>query len=229
MSGYFVTGTDTGVGKTLVACALLSALSARGLRVIGMKPVAAGASLKSGQLVNDDVSALKAASNLAAPDDLVNPYCFAAPIAPHVAAAQAGVLIELERLKRAYAALAVLADCVVVEGAGGFRVPLGPGFDTADLAAQLRIPVVLVVGIRLGCINHALLTAAAIESAGVAFAGWVANHIDPDMLCANESVQALEERLAAPLVGRVPHARGLGPTQAAALLATDVLIGTQVR
>ncbi|HUP95279.1 MAG TPA: dethiobiotin synthase [Burkholderiales bacterium] len=229
MSGFFVTGTDTGVGKTLVACALLHALAERGLRVIGMKPVAAGASLRSGQLVNDDVSALKAAGNLAAPDHLVNPYCLAAPIAPHVAAAQAGVMIELERLKRAYAQLTVLADYVVVEGAGGFRVPLGPGFDTADLAAQLRIPVVLVVGIRLGCINHALLTAAAIERAGLTFAGWVANHIDPDMICADESVQALEERLAAPLLGRIPHAAGIGLTQAAALLATDVLIGVQVR
>ena len=226
MSGFFVTGTDTGVGKTLVACALLQALAERGLRVIGMKPVAAGASKRSGRLVNDDVSALKAASNLAAPDHLVNPYCFAAPIAPHVAAAQAGVIIELERLKHAYAELAALADYVVVEGAGGFRVPLGPAFDTADLAAQLHIPVVLVVGIRLGCINHALLTAAAIEAAGLPFAGWVANHIDPDMIWADESVKALEERLEAPLVGQVPHAAGAG-TQAAAMLATDVLIEAQ--
>ena len=229
MSGFFVTGTDTGVGKTLVACALLHALAERGSRVIGMKPVAAGASVISGRLLNEDVCALQSAGNLAAPDHLINPYCFAAPIAPHVAAAQAGVTIELERLKRAYAELAALADYVVVEGAGGFRVPLGPGVDTADLAAQLHLPVVLVVGIRLGCINHALLTAAALEGAGLAFAGWVANHIDPDMICANESVRALEERLAAPLVGRVPHAAGIGFAQAAALLATDVLLEAQAR
>ena len=226
MSGFFVTGTDTGVGKTLIACALLQALATRGMRVIGMKPVAAGAGKRSGKLVNDDVSALKAASNLAAPDHFVNPYCFAPPIAPHVAAAQAGVTIELERLQGAYAELAALADYVVVEGAGGFRVPLGPGFDTADLAAHLNLPVVLVVGIRLGCINHALLTADAIEKAGLPFAGWVANHIDPDMIWANESVKALEERIAAPLVGRVPHAAG---TQAVAILATDVLIKGQAR
>ena len=229
MSGFFVTGTDTGVGKTLVACALLHALAERGLKVVGMKPVAAGASVIGGRLVNDDVCALKTAGNFAAPEHLVNPYCFEPPIAPHVAAAQAGVMIELGRLKRAYAELAALADYVVVEGAGGFRVPLGPGFDTADLAAQLQLPVVLVVGIRLGCINHALLTAAAIDAAGLTFAGWVANHIDPDMICANESVRALEERLAAPLAGRLPYAPGIGLTQAAALLATDVLLAAQAR
>lgn len=205
MSGFFITGTDTGVGKTLAACAVLRALARRGLRVIGMKPVAAGASMTNGRLVNEDVTAHQAAGNVYAPDALVNPYCFAPPIAPHLAAAQAGVAIELPRLLAAYADLAALADCVVVEGAGGFRVPLGPAFDTADLAAHLRLPVILVVGMRLGCVNHALLTAAAVSAAGLPLAGWIANHIDPDMLYADENVRALQERISAPLLARARY------------------------
>ena len=154
-SGYFVTGTDTGVGKTLVSCALLRAFAARGLRAVGMKPVAAGAVLENGRLVNEDVIALNAAANVAAPAELVNPYCFAPPIAPHIAAAEAGITVELERIREAYAALAALADRVIVEGAGGFRVPLTRELEVAHLAAHLALPVILVVGMRLGCLNHA--------------------------------------------------------------------------
>ena len=211
--GFFITGTDTGVGKTLIACALLHALAARGLRVIGMKPVAAGAHEESGRLVNDDVTALNAASNVTAADDFVNPYCFAMPIAPHIAAAKAGVSIDLARLQNAYAALASCADCVIVEGVGGFRVPLGAELDTSHLAARLQLPVVLVVGMRLGCINHALLTTAAIEAAGLPLAGWVANHIEPDMGCAIENVRALQERLCVPLLARVSYAPDVHPAR----------------
>ena len=224
MSGFFVTGTDTGVGKTLVACALLHACAARGLRAVGMKPVAAGAHTQRGRLVNDDASALKAASNVTAPDDLINPYCFEQPIAPHVAAAKAGVAIDLERLKQAYTELAAISDCVVIEGAGGFRVPLGPVVDTAHLAALLAQPIVLVVGVRLGCINHALLTATAIDSVGVPFAGWVANHIDPDMLHAGDTVECLSERLTAPLLGRIGYAHDADASRAASLIDMDSLL-----
>src|SRR6476661_9156047 len=133
--GFFVTGTDTGVGKTLVACALLHAFSARGLSVVGMKPVAAGARKHAGRLINDDVEALVEASTIGAPAEEVNPYCFEAAVAPHIAASKAGECIELGRLHEAYSALARRADCVIVEGAGGFLVPLGAYFDTADLAA----------------------------------------------------------------------------------------------
>lgn len=203
--GFFVTGTDTGVGKTLVACALLRAFARRNLTVVGMKPVAAGAQSDGGKLINDDVVALSRASTVAAPPDAVNPYCFAPPIAPHIAAAEAGVAIEIERLHNAYARLASLADCVIVEGAGGFRVPLGPATDTADLAARLGVPVLLVVGIRLGCINHALLTADAISAAGLTFAGWVANHIDEHMMRADDNVETLQRRLRAPLLARIPY------------------------
>ncbi|MDB5903061.1 MAG: dethiobiotin synthase [Betaproteobacteria bacterium] len=207
--GFFITGTDTGVGKTLVACALLYAFAARGLRAIGMKPVAAGASLENGALVNDDVAALVAASGVRAPRELQNPYCFAPPIAPHIAAAQAGVAIDIGHVKAAYVNLAARADVVIVEGAGGFRVPLGDGLDMSDLARLLGLPVVLVVGVRLGCLNHALLTADAIDAAGLPFAGWVANHIDPDMTHATENVQALEARLRAPLLSRIRYAEGV--------------------
>lgn len=222
--GFFVTGTDTGVGKTLIACALLRGFAARGLRAIGMKPVAAGASWVEGCLKNDDVSALKAASNVSAPHDFINPYCFEAPIAPHIAASLAGVDIDLKRLHAAYEELSRVADCVVVEGAGGFQVPLSAHDDTADLARRLQLPVVLVVGLRLGCINHALLTAAAIEAAGQPLAGWVANHIDPSMLYQDENVQAIEARLSAPLLGRIAHSAAPQPDRVASLLYIQQLL-----
>jgi len=205
--GYFVTGTDTGVGKTLVACALLAAFGGRGIKAVGMKPVACGAESSASGLVNDDVERLIASSNVAAPREHVNPYCFAPPIAPHIAARQAGVTIALDRIERSFRALAAQAEVVVVEGAGGFQVPLGPGTDTAQLAARLALPVVLVVGMRLGCLNHALLTAAAVAGSGLKLAGWVANHIDPQMTAADDNVRALEERIGAPRIARISFAQ----------------------
>jgi dethiobiotin synthetase len=204
--GYFVTGTDTGVGKTVVACALLASFAASGLRAVGMKPVAAGAERDAQGFKHADVEQLIAAGNVAARRDLVNPYCFAPPVAPHIAAAKAGVAIELERLARCFEELSAMADAVIVEGVGGFRVPLGRRIDTATLAAHLALPVVLVVGMRLGCLNHALLTCEAIGSRGLTLAGWVANHIDPDMLAAEENVHALTTELPAPLLARIRYA-----------------------
>ena len=204
--GFFVTGTDTGVGKTLVACSLLRAFIARGYTAVGMKPVASGAQSTADGLVCEDVERLIAAGNVAAPREEINPYCFAPPIAPHIAARQAGVAISLARVERSFRALAASAQVVVVEGVGGFRVPLGPDADTAQLAARLALPVVLVVGMRLGCLNHALLTAEAIASRGLALAGWVANHVEPRMDAADENVQALKQRIAAPLIARIAYA-----------------------
>lgn len=202
--GLFVTGTDTGVGKTLVSAALLHALAALGERVAGMKPVAAGADLVDGAWVNEDVLALREASPVPAPPDLVNPYLFREAIAPHIAAERKGVRIELPRIVAAYEALAGEGNPVLVEGAGGFLVPLGPQKDMADLAIALGLPILLVVGMRLGCLNHALLTAEAIDRRGLRLAGWVANRIDPEMAVYDENLASLTGRLGAPLVAELP-------------------------
>lgn len=198
MSGLFVTGTDTGVGKTRVAVGLIHALREQGLRVAAMKPVSAGS--EPGEL-NDDVAALLQAANVAADLRDVNPYAFAEPIAPHIAARQAGVRIDLAVIGTAYNRLAAMADVVVVEGAGGWRVPLNECEDTADLAQRLGLPIVLVVGLRLGCLNHALLTVESITSRRLPWAGWVGNHIDPGMAHAAENVATLRARLPAPCLG----------------------------
>ena len=198
MKGFFVTGTDTGVGKTRVAVALIHALRAQGLRVAAMKPVSAGS--KPGQL-NEDVVALMQASNVAADVADVNPYAFVEPIAPHIAAQQAGVKIDLSVIASACSRLAAVSDVVVVEGAGGWRVPLNEREDMADLAQRLGLPVVLVVGLRLGCLNHAVLTADAIRARPVPWAGWIGNHIDPAMAQQAANLDALRARLPDPCLG----------------------------
>lgn len=212
--GIFVTGTDTGVGKTRVATALLRAFARRGLRAVGMKPVAAGCERIDGALVSEDVAALAAASNMNLPVDLINPYRFQPAIAPHLAAELAGETISLQRIRDAYVALAARADRVVVEGAGGFLVPLNEREDFGDLARLLELPVLLVVGMRLGCLNHALLTAEAVQRRGLQFAGWVANRLDAQMSAFEQNVQTLRERLGAPLLGTVPF--GVEDAEAAA-------------
>jgi dethiobiotin synthetase len=204
--GLFITGTDSGVGKTRIAAALLRAFARRGLRAVGMKPVAAGCKRVDGALVNEDVTALTAASTVAAPVELINPYRFQSAIAPHLAAELAGETISLQRIGDAYVALAARADRVVVEGAGGFLVPLNEGEDFGDLARLLELPVVLVVGMRLGCLNHALLTAEAVQRRGLRFAGWVANRLDATTAAVEQNVQTLCKRLEAPLLGVVPFA-----------------------
>ena len=214
--GYFITGTDTGVGKTLVACALLHALARAGRRAVGMKPVAAGAARNAaGLLINDDVAQLVAAANVAGEWRLINPYCFEAAIAPHIAAEQSGVTIDLRHIEQAYARLAAAADTVIVEGAGGFCVPLNRAEDTADLAVCLGLPIILVVGVRLGCLNHALLTAQTIRARGLKLAGWIANHIDAAMPAAAENVAALVARIDAPLLAEIAYAAGPDPRQIA--------------
>jgi dethiobiotin synthetase len=205
MSGFFVTGTDTGVGKTLVTVALLRAFAGRGFRVAGMKPVAAGLVRHRGKWVNEDVIAICNDSNVEAPLDLVSPYALKEAIAPHIAAKHEGVTIDRKSIVDSFLQLETQAQLVVVEGVGGFRVPLGAGFDSADLAATLKLPVILVVGMRLGCLNHALLTVDSIQRYGLAFAGWIANVIDANMNALNENVQALDERIDAPCLGIIPH------------------------
>jgi dethiobiotin synthetase len=214
----FITGTDTGVGKTLVSCALLHALAGQGLCAVGMKPVASGCRHEGGQLISEDVELLQAAGSLRLPLRQVNPYAFEPPLAPHIAAAQAGVEVSLSEIAAAFEALTAQADVVVVEGVGGFRVPLNASEDTADLAVLLGLPVILVVGLRLGCINHTLLTAEAIARRGLNLAGWVANRIDPTMAMQAENLAAITERLPAPCLGVMPHqAQPRWHDQAAAL------------
>ncbi len=199
----FVTGTDTGVGKTLVSAAMVRAWVRRGARAVGMKPVAAGAAWDGARMRNDDLDQLTAAGNVAVAAGLRCPYLFEEPIAPHIAAARAGRRIDPARILRAYRALRQRADVIVVEGVGGFRVPLAEGFDSADLAREFALPVVLVVGVRLGCLNHAALTSEAIRARGLALFGWVANVIDPRMAQADANIEALERILAAPRLGRL--------------------------
>ena len=206
--GCFVTGTDTGVGKTLVSAALLHTLARHHRRVVGMKPVAAGLIDHHGHWVSEDVLALRAASSVTVPPELDNPVALPDALSPHIAAQRAGRLITVAELLAAQRALKEHADVVVVEGAGGWRVPINDHETLADLSVALALPVVLVVGLRLGCLNHALLTAEAIRADGLPLAGWVANAIDPDMACRDENIDTLRRWLPAPWLGTVPHCAG---------------------
>lgn len=203
--GLFVTGTDTGIGKTHASVALLHALRARGLTACGMKPVASGCVATAAGLRNEDAEALIAASDPVPAYADCNPVALAEPIAPHVAAELAGLSITLAPLRAAYGRLAARAERVVVEGAGGWMAPLASDLMQADLARALGLPVILVVGLRLGCISHALLSARAIRADGCALAGWIANRIDPAMEQAEASLATLRARLGAPLLGVLAH------------------------
>jgi dethiobiotin synthetase len=216
----FVAGTDTEIGKTLVSAAILHKLVASGLRACGMKPVAAGAEMRDGRLHNEDADLLAAASNVHLPSNITTPFMLREPCAPHIAAAIEGVRIDPVPIIAAYAEILGASDATVVEGVGGFRVPFTDTFDSADLAVQLGLPVVLVVGMRLGCISHALLTVEAVVARGLVLAGWVANTVDPDMRFIDQNIEALAQRIPAPLLGRVPRLEH--PTAAAAAAFIDL-------
>jgi dethiobiotin synthetase len=206
MRGVYVTGTDTGIGKTFVSASLLAALNSAGLRAVGMKPVASGCEPTSDGLRNEDALALLALSNGAPDYALVNPFALRDPIAPHIAAHEEGVEITLEPINVAFATLSTNADCVIVEGVGGWNVPFSDSLMQSDLARSLKLPVILVVGLRLGCINHALLSARAIAADGCELIGWIGNRIDPHMLRIDENIDTLRERLPAPCLGILPFA-----------------------
>ncbi|HEX4510759.1 MAG TPA: dethiobiotin synthase [Burkholderiaceae bacterium] len=205
-AAWFVVGTDTGVGKTHATCALLHALARRHARVVGMKPVAAGGIMTEDGFTSEDSVALRAASTLKVPPELDTPCLLPEPISPHLAARRAGRTIEIDRIVAAFEQLRDAADAVVVEGAGGFLVPLGGTTSGADLARALGLPIVLVVGLRLGCLNHALLTVEAIRARGLTLAGWIANRVDPQFLLPDENLAYLRERIDAPLWADLPHA-----------------------
>lgn len=211
-TAYFVTGTDTGVGKTRASCALLHALREQHPLCVGMKPVAAGADETSEGWVNEDVVQLRAASTLQVEPELDNPYLLPWPVSPHIAAKVAGQRIEIDRIVRSFDALCDRADAVIVEGAGGFLVPLSDEQTSADLAQALDLPVILVVGLRLGCLNHALLTQEAIEARGLKLAGWIANRLDPEMPAQDDNLDTLCRRLRAPLLADWPWQPEAGAT-----------------
>jgi dethiobiotin synthetase len=226
----FVTGTDTEIGKTFVSSALLRGFVREGLQAAAMKPIAAGAFEVNGVLHNEDADQLDAASSVLLPPAMRTPYLLKEPAAPHIAAALENVSFDLEHIVACHDKALKLADVVVVEGVGGFRVPLTATQDTADLAVALKLPVVLVVGMRLGCISHALLTAEAIAARGLTLAGWVANRIDPDMTFPDENIASIRAHLAhaydAPLLGVVPHISPLSPELAAEELDIRRLLQT---
>ena len=216
--GVFVTGTDTGVGKTLVAAALLHGLTARGLRAAGMKPVASGCERTPAGLRNADALCLARHAGVEAAYEEINTYAFEPAIAPHLAAAEVGMRIDLARIAAASAQLARRADRLVVEGVGGWRVPLNDREDVADLGRAIGLPVLLVVGVRLGCLNHARLSADAIGASGVRWAGWVASCIDPRMSRIGENLAALDALLPAPHLGTLPFLPDASVDRAAAEL-----------
>ena len=214
-SAYFLTGTDTEIGKTFITCALLHRARAEDLRAAGLKPVAAGTD-DAGH--NEDVEQILAASNVKLPREIVNPYCFQTPIAPHIAAAEAGIEINFSTITQSCDMARRLTDLLIVEGVGGFCVPLSVDRSSADLAIELGLPVILVVGMRLGCINHALLSVEAIAARGLILAGWVANQIDPAMSHFAENLATLRHLLPEPLLGVVPHNPAGGAAGAAEFL-----------
>ena len=201
-SAYFLTGTDTEIGKTFITCALLQHAQQLGLSAVGIKPIAAGT---DAQGKNDDVENIRAASSLKLPNEIINPYCFKAAVAPHIAALEEGATIEFASIQEACDAARQQADLLIIEGVGGFRVPLGADGDSADLAVKLGLPIIFVVGLRLGCINHALLSVEAITARKLPIAGWVANCIDPDMARVEQNLTTLKSLINAPLLGVVPH------------------------
>ena len=219
----FVTGTDTEVGKTQVSAALLHLCRQAGWSAVGMKPVAAGSRTHAGRESNEDVDLLTAASSIALPEALINPYLFRPAIAPHIAAAEVGISIDLAHIEACYQRLCAQAQAIVVEGAGGFLLPLGSNQDGGDLAQRLGLPVVLVVGMRLGCLNHALLTAEAIARRGLTLAGWVANRITPEMPRFDENLATLLGSLPAPLLGVVPFLPDPDPLKVASYLTLPLV------
>lgn len=210
--GFFITGTDTDVGKSWVTAGLMAKLQQQGHSVVGMKPVASGCRETPEGLRNADALLLQRQASHAVDYPLINPYAFRPAIAPHLAAEQAGQRIKIGKITERFIQLKGMADGVVVEGVGGWLVPLNDVETVADLALALQLPVILVVGLRLGCINHALLTAEAIRASGCTLAGWVANTVDPQMALPQETVEAIARRINAPLLGTIPHEKQIDTT-----------------
>lgn len=223
MSLFFITGTDTDAGKTVATCQLLRSFAAAGLRAVAMKPVASGCVWQDGVLVNTDAQAHALAGNVPVDLQLANPYRFEPAISPHLAARAAGVSVSLPYLLDCAKRLQAQADVVLIEGAGGWYAPLCDDLTMADLAVEFAAPVILVVGMRLGCLNHALLSAQAIAARGLPLAGWIANEIDPGMACRQENLDWLSAHLPAPLLAEIPYQTGAERLALPAIVARKLL------
>ncbi|MEW8505956.1 MAG: dethiobiotin synthase [Candidatus Thiodiazotropha sp.] len=225
--GLFVTGTDTGCGKTEVTLGMMHNLQQQGETVLGMKPIATGAAPTAEGLRNEDALRIQGQGSLDLPYEVVNPLVFEPPIAPHLAAKASAQPIRLDEILLGYQRIQEIANRVVVEGVGGWHVPLGDGITLADLALALDLPMILVVGIRLGCINHALMTAECMLNSGVRFEGWVANLVDPGMRAVDENIMTLQAWLPAPCLGEIPYLEPATPEQIAGYLDGPLLSAIQ--
>lgn len=219
-----VTGTDTGIGKTLATCALILRLAQQGLAVAGMKPVAAGTLLHDGKWHNEDTDAIIRTANISLPPEKVTPYLLQEAASPHISAQLEKTTVSWPRIRDCYAEISQQADAVIVEGVGGFMAPLSAHDTVADLAVQFGLPIVLVVGLRLGCLNHALLTTESILSRNLRLAGWIANCIDPAMQHGEENIALLEQRIPAPRLATIPYIRNASIAKAANYLDLSTLL-----
>ena len=224
MTSFIVSGTDTGIGKTWVTVALIQAFLDRGERVLGMKPLASGCEVIDNELRNEDALLIQQAGWQAVDYSLVNPYAFKPPVSPHAAAAKEGVQVSLETILECYEILQGQADRVIIEGVGGWRVPFSDELSLKDLVKALKLPVIMVVGLKLGCINHALLTAEALDRDGIELRAWVANQLESDYLMQDATLRTLETSIPAPLLGLTPCLQTLQPDKLAEALDVDVLI-----
>lgn len=227
--GVFITGTDTGVGKTWFTLALMEAFKKQGQKANGMKPVASGGNYINGKLMNDDARLILQNCSEPLNYEHINPFVFEAPVAPNFAARQVGEIVELDQIVSSYNQLASACDIVVVEGIGGWRVPLSDNIRTADLVRELALPVILVVGLRLGCINHAVLTAEAIRADGINLCGWVSNQLEKESLHKEETLEFLNEELACPNIADLDYMIALDSAEMAKRIDPAFILGCDTR
>lgn len=220
--GVFITGTDTGIGKTWSTVALMENLKAQGRRVCGMKPVASGAEHIDGKLVNDDARLIMQHGSEPIEYSVINPCVFEMPVSPHIAASRTNEKINFEKIVSCYEKLASSFDDIIVEGVGGWRVPLSNEETVVDLVQTLNLPVILVVGIKLGCINHAKLTAESILADDIRLAGWISNRVDDDCLCFNETIETLKKDINCPYIAEMPHMKNFEPER---IIIKEDLVG----
>lgn len=224
MKGFFITGTDTHVGKTVVTAGLVEAFSRRNIKAVGLKPIATGGKKKKQGMRCVDAERIMSSAKIELPYETVNPYCFPPPVSPHIAAAEAGINIEIPTVVNAVKEAAKHADYVVVEGVGGWKVPINDTETIADLAAALKLPIVIVVAIRLGCISHASLTIECVRHHGLDVAGWVANLMDLDLEHVPDVINSVNHAVGAPMLGIIPPQRKVSVENTAPHLNVDLLI-----